>query len=805
MFAKNHQYNYLMSSFRRYVKPWLFVFLGLAWGSLNVLIWFNFSNSLVTIPKVSNLTGYVCSVIPEARDSSNSESTRVNERQSITFDFCVTQIKDEVTDELTDDNVNKHHIEKLPLNILSNNKIKLSIYNFNTEIRSDLVIGEVLSLFAKIKPIHGRINPAGSDYEKWLVAQSYIATGYVKSIHGVTSIQKSSILSLTKQFYNYQRQKFYSHLEGITTKHQFQGLILALSVGEKSLISDEQWRTFRDSGTSHLLAISGLHIGIAALWSYYLVYFLIVLWNFLTKGRFFLNPIKPAMIASITGGIAIALISGLNYPAQRAVLMLLLFFFNKISSRHYSTTSILSIAFILIVIIQPFAILSDGFWLSFMAVSIILLSLSYGRETTEARSKLTSWFRVNLFIFIGLTPISWYFFGQVSIVSLGTNLLLIPMTSFLTAPLVYLGMLSSVISIELASLIFELANKLLELSYFIQNQFALWNSHLEYFDYALSIPTALLLMILSSLFLIPNKFPGKLVIIPIIFILSISFFTSNSKKNHPFKMIVFDIGQGLGVYIGVDGHHFIYDTGYGNERFSMADSVILPFLKKNHIKRLDGLIISHGDSDHRGGLESIIKHVSVDQILSGEKIKSRGQRKDKSSLTPIYIPTKNCHTAKEWQLEDVKFKFINFLKIDDTNTKGADFNYVGKSNNYSCVLSISIGDEKILLTGDIEKRAEILLNAQIIEKHDIIVVPHHGSLTSSSEDFVNMVNAREAIFSTGYANQWKFPKTKVVERYKKKGANIWITHKQGAISVNLIENRLQISVERENYQHFWNN
>jgi len=814
--------------FKRILKPWLFLFIGLAWGSLNVLIWFNYSNSLVTIPKVLNLTGYVCSLIPEVNDSKGSDANKPPTRQSVRFDFCVSEMKNltEIKNRKSDDVITDDSNDNPPLNFLSNNKIKLSIYNFNSELRSRLIDGKILSLVAKLKPTHGRINPAGSDYEKWLVAESYIATGYVKSIEPRTIETRQSKVSISifdsiKQRYHYQRQKLYSHLEGITSENQFQGLILALSIGEKSLISDEQWKTFRDSGTSHLLAISGLHIGIASLWSYYLIFFMIVFWNFATKGRYFVSPIKPAIMASIIGGVSIALISGLGYPAQRAVLMLIVFFFNKISSRHYSTTSILSITFILIVLIQPFSILSEGFWLSFLAVSIILLSLSYAPDintkSVELNSegnkktyrKITGWFRVNLFIFVGLTPISWFFFGQVSFVSLATNLILIPLTSFLTAPLVYIGMLTSGFNIELSSQIFSFADRFLALSYWIQSEFANWNSNFQYLNAGISLSALILLMLLSLLLLLPSKFPSRSISLSIFTVFLISLIAPSKKSNEAtnedaFKMVVFDIGQGLAIYIGVNEKHLFYDTGYGNKDYSMADSVILPFLKKNNIAHIDRLIISHGDSDHRGGLESVINTVSVERIFSGEMLKKRKKQSDKNNEVSHLLPTENCHTEKSWQWGQAKFEFINFR--NEIRPSDGEWNNLttDKSNNLSCVLSISINGQKILLTGDIEKRAEKLLVKQKFEAHDVIIVPHHGSLTSSSQEFVNMVDAKDAIFSSGFANQWRFPKEKVVERYRKNGANIWVTHKQGAINIDIRGNSLHISSERENYWHFWN-
>ncbi|MGB0496653.1 MAG: ComEC/Rec2 family competence protein, partial [Kangiellaceae bacterium] len=211
--------------------------------------------------------------------------------------------------------------------------------------------------------------------------------------------------------------------------------------------------------------------------------------------------------------------------------------------------------------------------------------------------------------------------------------------------------------------------------------------------------------------------------------------------------------------------------------------------------------------------------VLIKEIYSGEKLLKRRQSVNKvplfkqpSNSAPNRKEMKiesqydsiNCHTANSWQWGLVKFEFLNFRK--ETLPENGQFrDYAkGSSNNRSCVLSISILDKKILLTGDIEKKAERLLVESNVSPHDVIVAPHHGSLTSSGEKLVETVNAKVAIFSTGYANQWSFPKNEVLERYQNNGASIWITHKQGAINVIYDNDQLVIFGERESFQHFWN-
>jgi competence protein ComEC len=186
---------------------------------------------------------------------------------------------------------------------------------------------------------------------------------------------------------------------------------------------------------------------------------------------------------------------------------------------------------------------------------------------------------------------------------------------------------------------------------------------------------------------------------------------------------------------------------------------------------------------------------SIQKLLVGEPFKNN------TFLHPHY----NCHRASSWIWGNAKFTFLNAISSKDAFIFSSLLKRDKKrGNNHSCVLSITIGKIKILLTGDIERKAEKQLIQLGLLPHQIVIAPHHGSLTSSSNDFVQAVQAKVIIFSTGFANQWKFPKTKVVKRYKQNGATEWITHKKGAITLIVTKNKWKIKAERETIQHFWN-
>ena len=724
---------------RRYIGAPL---SGCLWGSIAVSLWLSTTPQLLSTPHTAEIQGYICS-LPVKYQSS----------KRLSFDFCLTEIDD-------------HQIS-----FYQANKLRLSYYRATNEQSAKMLAGSFWKLRAKLKPIHGRLNPGGFDYEKWLVSEGFIGSGYIKNSEMLAA--KFSV----KAYYQYLRQKILLKLNQVIPEGESKGMILALAIGERGSITAEQWQAIKDSGTSHLLAISGLHIGIAALWSYYFWLFIFARIKSISRK---LPAQKIAEVGSLVGALSIALLSGFGYPAQRALIMLGVYLYTRWSGRHLSLANILAISVIIIAFFQPFAVLTVSFWLSILAVAIIVLLLSYKQSINGRHYGLKEWLRINWFLFVGLMPITWVVFDSISMVGFFANLLLIPLTSFITTPLVYIGLITLSVSNELSSWFFYLADKLITLTYQLQIFFAEVNQLTS----VSSLPASLfILLFLATLtILMPAKMPGKTILIPLSMILLLVL--TQSKKDHRFKMVVFDIGQGLAIHLTVGDKHLLYDTGYGNADFSMAATSLVPYFKREGIERLDVLVISHADADHAGGLPAIKNDLQISYLYVGEKASEQGI---------------DCHTTPAWQWQAVKFSFLPHLS-----------NKTHSGNNTSCVLQISIADQisgaeqKILLTGDIERKAERKLLNNGIGQFDILVAAHHGSLTSSSEEFVERIQPEYAIFSTGYANQWHFPKTEILQRYANIGANNLVTHQHGAILIHQdSDGKLRVTTERANRPHFW--
>lgn len=801
--------------------------LGIIWACISSSIWLLKVPTAVSKAGIYNVSGYICSI--PAAQFDNPNITKGDQRRSrgnkstnsapiellasrVTFDFCV-------------DSDAKGEWQLWPYD-----KLRLTRYRPSDAELQNFQAGGYWQFEVKLKPLHGRLNPGGFDYHKWLVSEGYLATGYVRQAN-----QSSTEPSLKATFHAV-RQSLYDSLIGVIPNSSSRGMLLALAMGERAEISDEQWNVVSHSGTSHLLAISGLHIGIAALWSYWVVLFLARQSIRLTN-RWPAQQI--AQVASLFGAFAIAFISGFDYPAQRAVIMLSVFLFSRWTFRHLSSARVLAISVVLITLLQPFAILSISFWLSVFAVAAILFIVSHGERAAGKTKKIRDWLRVNWFLFIALTPISWFVFDRFSIVSYLANLILIPVTTFLTAPIIYLGLIAVMINRWIAESIFLVADWLVDSSYFVQSYLANINQLMP----VESLPIVLIGVLLLAVFLIlmPSKLPGRIIMLPISMIIAGYLLQPNATSR--LKVVVLDVGQGLAVHVSKGDKHLLYDTGYGTTGYSIAQTSLVPYLKRLGISKLDYMIVSHDDADHSGGVSYLLSQVEVATILSGETIKSLQRTSGKYSagldasenhqeLSPegkqsaeLSVGDKpersidrdktiSCHTADGWQWDHVSFSLLQHTPantVEDHGLKKTPSNSKAKrqlkpvtGNNASCVLLIEFDGRRILVTGDIERPAEKRLVNNGLKEAEVLIAPHHGSETSSSPAFVEIVRPEHVIFSTGFANRWGFPRQKVVERYNKVGSKIWTTANAGAVTI-VIENSAQLAIysERAKHRHFW--
>jgi competence protein ComEC len=728
--------------------------------------------------------------------------------------------------------------EKIP------RKIRLSWY-YGSSVRA----GEKWQLEVRLKPPHGFINPGGFDYEAWLFQHGIDATGYVrKSALNQRQPGASQALSMTLLMapINKIRQSLAEKIEIIAAKtgagNQSEidyksdqassfSLIKALAIGDKSSISNQQWRVLTSTGTSHLMAISGLHIGLAAFFAYALIRRLVPV---------FVMKRIPAQHIALGGGLLVALlyamVAGLSIPTQRAIIMLFVLSVMMLMRRNHRPLDALGFALLLVLLLDPLAVLSVGFWFSFSAVAVIFITLNSsspevnivatGQKKKDLNhsvwfkvgSTLKQWVRLQLLITLFLLPLSLFMFQQVSLVSPIANLLLIPYVSFLVVPVVLVAIVCAFVLPAFAEVLFSLAAALLDiiwplLSYLAAQPYALWlRGDIDILKLLLLTAVLLLLYFSRGLACFINshlqqanlpqtgqqqsnrqqilwglRFVSCLLLFPLFTA------TKSTLSTGEYQLTVLDVGQGSAAVIQTKNHVAVFDAwAKFSDRFDAGSSVVLPYLSSQGIQFLDYLIISHGDADHIGGAQVILDRLPETNLIGQDLEKLVASKKQP------------CVEGDKWQWDGVDFVFLS--PVTAGLSQGNSSAKRDKRNNRSCVLQVSSKAGSVLFTGDIEKETErqLLIRYGRQLDSDILIVPHHGSKTSSTTAFIKAVDPEISIFSVGYKNKFKFPNSKVMARYVALGGTLLQTDKNGALSISLTgKTGLVIEKHREKARKYW--
>ena len=645
-------------------------------------------------------------------------------------------------------------------------RVRLNWYGKSVDIHA----GETWQLKVRLKPPHGMQNPGGFDYEKWLFERGIRATGYVRKDIDNQLIEKPNPFSV-----NVIRESLKKKVVALLPDSEFRGLILALVIGDRSEIKDDQWQVLTATGTNHLVAISGLHIGLVAGAIYFLVSFLMKYMAFSLQR---MPAHKTAAICALIAAFLYAMLAGFAIPTQRALVMTSVIMLGILLNKRFSYFQILSFALLAVLIIDPFSVMSAGFWLSFIAVAAILYAMQ-GR--LNPKGWWWHWGRMQWIISLAIAPVLIFVFQNFSLISPVANLLAVPWVSFVTVPLVLLGSLFAFID-PIAQVLFSLANLSLEvfwglLVYLSDLRFSQWQ-HFVPQTWTL-FPAALAIMLLLA----PRGFPARY--LALLFLLPLFLVKPDKLEQDQFKFHLLDVGKGLAAVIQTRNHILLFDTGPKfRSGFNTGEAVILPFLKSLAVNEVDKVIISHGDNDHIGGLSSILENVLVKEILSGQPEKINSE-----TVT-------SCEVGQHWHWDGVDFTFLH----PNETTPGKP------ANNRSCVLRISVADKVLLLTGDIEKRVEreLVNNASQQIQADVLVAAHHGSNTSSTSAFIESVDPDWVLFPAGYYNRFKFPTSKVLARFKSQSVPYRVTGSEGAISVLFAQGIELTPVSyRSHYQRFW--
>lgn len=640
-------------------------------------------------------------------------------------------------------------------------KLRLNYYG-----EQSLENGDQLSAVVRLKRPRGYLSKGAFDYGRWLFASGYSASGYIRQLEQAPIAAEASALPW--------RESALASLKYSLADYENRDVMLALTFGDTSGLSVARWQQLAATGTSHLLAISGMHIGLVAFWGYLLGRLLGGLCPS-SAVAICLPPIMAMVVGLVYGAMA-----GFALPTQRALIMLASLCTAQLGLRKIVTWYGLSLALLGVAILDPLAAHKPGFYLSFGAVFLLFWRFQ-GFRSNRRKHKLMSFF-ADLFhaqwlLGLGLLPLllAWQF--PLAPLSMPANLIAIPIVAFLTLPLLLVSYVLSLLGFGAAALGWQLAD---------------WALH--YLFLALDVlqglagpstvaasGTAILAALVGVVVLMRRGLPGKGLALMLIMALLLSSDKPPSVGHYTVRVL--DVGQGLAVLVSTAKHHLLFDTGPDFDGgFNTVDAVVLPALRQLGVNHLDALVLSHNDRDHIGAVAPLLKRVTVAQVYRGEKIEG---------TQPL---GESCHQQQSWQWDGVDFRFIS------TPTSATK-----EGNGASCVLQLGTSDGRSLIPGDISSLEESELRRvwQQSLQSTLLVAPHHGSKTSSSEAFVAVVAPAIIVFSSGYKHAYGHPADIVMERYRRVGSTCWHTGSQGSIAVEISPKGIVSSQPWRRAYYYW--
>jgi competence protein ComEC len=630
-------------------------------------------------------------------------------------------------------------------------------------------IGEVWELELRLRRPRGRFNPGGFDRESWLFREKYHATGYV--VAGKRNrLLWSGATSAVDQF----RARFARRALDAADSDESGAVLAAIGVGVREHVSRPQWDRYAATGTTHLMAISGLHVGLAALVGFVGTFAASACWPI--RG----NRYAGAVLLGVAVAAVYAGVSGFGVPARRAVIMLLLVALTVAGRRQVSPSSIVACAAVVVFVSDPVATLTPGFHLSFGAVVLLVwlaqrMPAGGGVIVRPVRQLIG----MQVFLMFGLLPLTALIFRRFALLATPVNLLAVPLFSFVTVPLTVAALIVGEASEWLADNALRIAAMsvdVVEAVTALAAAPAFANDKLA----ELSGGAFFLLLLPLAWVVLPRGWPGREV--ALIGAAALVFWKPAGPPATCFDTWVLDVGQGLAVVVQSGDDVTVYDTGMAwPGGATAAEQVVLPFLSARGIARIDRLIVSHADLDHSGGVRRLWSDLHIDHIILGERLPG--------------IEGWLCAAGQRWWSGAVRYELLH---------PGPEERPVG--NDASCVLRVATGPHALLLSGDVEAGAE----RELLQRggdlgSDVVIVPHHGSLTSSSKPFVDAVSPRVAVVSAAYANRWGFPRAPVVERWRAVGADVLSTARDGAVFTRICASggAVEVRSERERRHRFW--
>ena len=690
-------------------------------------------------------------------------------------------------------------------------------YPGSPAVRTAVDSGERWQLKLRLRRPHGLANPFGFDYEAWLLEQNIGATGSVRPDKDgqINNVRLTKFVFSANNLIEHLRGRLRERIMRALPDQPFAAIIVALVIGDQNAITQNDWTVVARTGVSHLFAISGLHIsmvaGMAAAGTLYL-------WRLAVFSRFALPLILPAQKAAALAGVVVALIyvslAGFGVPAQRTLIMICVVAMSLCLNRQLSVSLVLMAALGLVLLVDPWALLWPGFWLSFSAVGLIFYA-SQGRSASPDPGNCRSlkhqpvhnlvpqfrfrqgWLRIRrsareasitqYAITLGLLPLTLLLFNQVSLISPVANALAIPAVSLLITPLALIGSLlpdpvGSGLLIATHQLLVYLFSFLRWLSEF---GWAVWHAPRPDVWMALCAMWGALWCLAPKGW--PMRWAGLLAWLPM------CLNSSSYPGPAELRVTALDIGQGMALLVETARHRMLYDAGPAYSPSSDAGSrVIYPYLAARGIASLDGFMISHNDTDHSGGAISLMQQLQIGWVTSSLSLESAVVQV--ANQTSRHV---RCLAGQKWEWDGVQFELLHPVESIYRSEKW-------KPNAKSCTLKITDGTHSILLAGDIEAAQEDELVHSIPEKlaATVLLVPHHGSGTSSTLEFLQAVHPRLGVFQFGYHNRYNHPKPTVWQRYADLDITRLRNDSAGAITLNFSDT-LKVDSYRRSHARYW--
>lgn len=638
---------------------------------------------------------------------------------------------------------------------------------------SPVLPGERVAFTARFRRPHGLANPHGFDAEGWLFERGIRATGYVRV---EAPFQRgpalSGGLSVTVDRW---RLRIRERILDALPDTPFGGVVVALVIGDQQAVTPDQWLVYTRTGVNHLMSISGLHITMLAGLAGAIV---LRVWRRLPMDGLGWNARDVAAWTGLAVAFCYAAIAGFAVPAQRTLWMLAAVVLAGRLRIESSPWNALALALVVVLCVDPMAVIAPGFWLSFGAVGLLVHGGLRGDGTDRW---FTQWTRTQWIMFIGLTPVVLAWFQEVSLIGPVANAFAVPVVSLAVVPLSLAGaVLPWDGPLQFAAVLLQYLHDgltwLASLS---------WATHVQAAPSAIAVAFA----VLGAVWLLmpagtPSRWLGALALAPLLF------GRPPGPAHGEAWVTLLDVGQGLAALVRTEREALLFDTGPAWSGETDAGSrVVVPYLRGEGISRLTAMVVSHDDRDHTGGAASILRVVPVDLVLTPLP-RNHGALSGANRIL-------GCVVGQSWEWSGVRFEMLHPMPEAVARPPSRD-------NARSCVLRVDAGGDRVLLTADVERVGENAMVASGADLHaEILVAPHHGSKTSSSEPFVAAVSPREVWFPVGYRNRFGHPHEDVVSRYRSRGSGLRRTDGAGALSVRLGSGTFEVREWRREHRRYW--